>query len=227
MLYELLLNHSILCLCFSLNFTANDAINNTHKTKSCKLTLQHSNFNSIIYNEENGYDEFISERMNILFPPDIILCLANEKNVWSSIQQNYPPLVLHATTTKNWGTNFGSHSPISEWCIMCRFHDEIKSESALVCSESIIKVNEEGEEILGVLPFLSPTSAAMVLAELGRLTVNTNKFNKNSINLSFRTTPLNYIIKTQKSPNKNCPICPNQDPNIYPLERTKSKYWKY
>ena len=213
-------------LCSSLSFTADDANNKIKKVASCYHTLENrSQLMAVPYDNNGGYDSFISEGFNVKYPPDIILCLANENNVWESLQQNYPPLVFHATTTSNWGINYGSHTPIEEWCIMCRFYKDIKSDHIPTCSESIIDVSNSGEVIYGVLPFLSPTSAAMVLAGLGRLTLSDDKFEENSVNLSFRTSPLNYIIKSIKKPDMECPVCSSQKIEIYPKDRVKSKYW--
>lgn len=212
-------------LCSSLAFKAKDAMGKVKKVESCSELLSETGFHPNPYDKEQGYDDFISEGMNVRHPPDLVLCLANEKNIWSTIQENYPPLVFHATTTSNWGTNFGSHEPINEWCIMCRFHEDLKQNHTPTCSESIVEVRDTGEEILGVLPFLSATSAAMLVAALGRLTIDKTAAEANSINLSFRKTPLTYIVKSHKRPLVNCPGCSNQVLGIYPDERKQSKFW--
>lgn len=212
-------------ICSSQIFSADNAIKKIKKVQRCSEVLVNSGFNPIPYNSPGGYDDFIKEELNIKYSPDIILCLANEKNIWSTIQENYPPLVFHATTTSNWGINYGRHKPIEEWCIMCRFHKDIKHEYTPKCSNSLVDITPDGEEIHGVLPFLSPTSALMILAGIARLHVETDTFEKNSVNLSFRTHPLNYIVSSLKRPDIKCPVCSMQQSNIYPQEIVGSKYW--
>jgi len=91
--------------------------------------------------------------------------LANERNVWSTIQHNYPPLVLHATTTANWGINLGRHLPFQDWCIVCRFGID-NYETVPVCSQVEINTGEQEEDILGILPFLSNAGAILLLSEI-------------------------------------------------------------
>ncbi|MEZ5199301.1 MAG: hypothetical protein R2764_23835 [Bacteroidales bacterium] len=104
----------------SLVFSALDSVDNRLKIDCCEEILQITRVNKF-----NGdYSDFLKSS---LLNYDIILCLANERNIWSTIQNNYPPIVLHATTNDSWGINMGRHIPIKEWCILCRFKDELKT----------------------------------------------------------------------------------------------------
>lgn len=216
---------SIHNLCSSLLFKAGDALHELKKVDCCVQALAGSKFKAIPYTKENGYDDFISEGLNIESPPDMILCLANEKNIWSTIQENYPPLTLHATTTSNKSINFGSHRPRLDWCLMCRFHKDIKHEYTPQCGESVLITKDSGEEVIGVLPYLSPMSACMIMASLGRLAVYSESFTGNSINLSFRQLPLKYLVTTTRGPLSSCPVCSRQELGFYTPEIKSSKFW--
>lgn len=168
------------------------------------------------YNDFTGTSEYAQSN------PDIILCLANEQNVWSTIQDSYPPLVLHATTTKNWALNFGRHIPTKEWCILCRFSDQLKDNFHPKCAEGIISTEDSGKEILGTLPFLSPAGSVLVLAELGKVHLNAFPINKNFVEFSMK--PLFGNIVTQRGQKKGC-ICNDQSFNLYKQFRGNSKFW--
>ena len=115
----------------SLVFTYEDATQRKFKTKTCEtLLLQLGKQNVRTF--EIDYRRFLEDQAS---KADLILCLANENSIWSTIQNNYPPIVMHATTNKNWGTNFGRHLPLKEWCIMCRFESEVEANFVpIVCA---------------------------------------------------------------------------------------------
>jgi len=203
----------------SLAFNANDAIQHKSKVDKCACTL--SDINSKISRFQTSFKDYISTGKYIDQTPDIVLCLANEQNIWSDIQNNYPPIVLHATTTPNWGINFGRHIPKKEWCIMCRFSNEIDNSFTPVCSE--VEIKKEETPVLGVLPFLSPTAAVLVLAELGKMSTQDFPVNNNFIQYTMKTTDSQFI-SYQRSADKSC-ICQDQDINDYPEEIKTTKYW--
>ena len=115
----------------SLSFSAYDAVVKSSKTDICKNVLLVSGLD--VESHPLKYADFTSKYTDKLLDVDLILCLANEDNIWSSIQVQLPPITLHATTTPSWGVNFGRHIPISEWCILCRFKSHLRDTITYPC----------------------------------------------------------------------------------------------
>ena len=93
----------------SLPFSFHDALQEKHKVDVCGKILE--NMNRHICAVPKTYYEFTGEESFAERRPDLVLSLANENNVWSTIQDNYPPIVIHAATTQSWGINLGRHIP--------------------------------------------------------------------------------------------------------------------
>jgi hypothetical protein len=194
-----------------------------YKVDVCSEALKSGRFQPLPF--VGSYGEFVGRGYFLDNPPDIILCLANEQNIWSCIQHNYPPLVLHATITPNWGLNFGRHIPLKEWCIMCRFGDEIIHEFTPECSTGYLEVaGNKNESALGVLPFLSTAGAILILSELAKLGKSEYPVNKNFIQFSMRT-PEGLFVQMQRHRKEGC-ICAEQALELYPSQITNTKYWK-
>lgn len=204
----------------SLLFSAEDSIDKTIKVECCRNIIS-ENLVSIF----NGdYSSFINANGKSNF--DLILCLANERNIWNTIQNNYPPVVLHATTNESWGVNIGRHIPLKEWCIMCRFKDSVKYEMQAPCGDSIVSKTKDGEEILGTLPFLSPASATLLLSELIRLSQG-YVLPSNFTIFSLKLNGHNIFQNLKQISDKNCPVCNSQFEQIYHKQNQNTKYWGY
>jgi len=97
---------------------------------------------------------------------DLILALANEYNVRTTIAQINAPLVLHATTGETWLSELHRHVPGRDDCIACRTRD-VKAPT-MGCStakvEDLTKVSSDA-----ALPFLSAASGLMLATALQRL----------------------------------------------------------
>lgn len=203
----------------SLVFTPVDAAVGNKKVDACAREVS-----SLIKVEPypNDYASFITRGSYREHVPDIILCFANERNIWSTIQHKCPPLTFHATTTKNWGTNFGRHTPHKDWCIMCRFGKEVKPQVSTTCSQGNIS-SDPGKEQLGVLPFVAPASAIIVLSSLFKIEnpeyMNTPAF----VQFSMRSVDGHFIHQPRES--KGCEICSCQDIDIYPQYIKQTKHW--
>jgi hypothetical protein len=200
-----------------------DAVFGMYKSDVCSEALRLSRLRPVPF--VGSYNDFVGRGHFLDNPPDIILCLANEQNIWGCIQHNYPPLVLHATTTSNWGLNFGRHIPLREWCIMCRFAEEIKHDFTPECGTGYLEVASNKEEsMLGVLPFLSTASAILILSELAKLGGSEYPSNRNFIQYSMRT-PKGSFVQMQRYRKEGC-ICREQSLNLYPSQIKNTKYWK-
>lgn len=199
-----------------------DVVRQKYKVDVCSEALRPSGMQPVPF--VGSYNEFISEGHFLDSVPDIILCLANEQNIWSCVQHNFPPLVLHATTTSNWGLNFGRHIPLKEWCIMCRFGNEIEHEFTPECSTGHLEVGNKNQSVLGVLPFLSTASATLILSELAKVGMTEYPINKNFIEFSMKTREGSFQ-QMQRNGKQDC-ICTEQTLELYPSEITKTKYWE-
>jgi hypothetical protein len=205
----------------SLIFSFKDAKDKTKKVEACKRELIESNTSPEDFPID--YAEYIDKGHYRENAPDMILCFANDKNIWSTIQHNCPPLTFHATTSKSWGTNFGRHIPHKEWCIMCRFHTEVKNTLVPVCAEGNIS-SDPAKETLGMLPFLAPASAIITLAELYKLYITPQYINEPSfVQFSMRRVSGNFVATSR--PGKDCYVCQDQSIDIYPDYVKNSKYW--
>lgn len=171
------------------------------------------------------YSEYIKQGNFFKPPPDLILCLANQGTIWPDIQHNLPPIVLHATTTTNWGVNFGRHIPKKEWCILCRFSDEAKRLHRFVpeCGKGTMVEENDALPILGVLPFLSPMSAVLLLTEMEKMAFSTYTVSSNFVEFSFKTSTGTFLKSTGQI-NEDC-ICRSQRIETYLEPIKKSKYW--
>ena len=209
----------------SLPFTPFQAAKKLPKVKAC-IDILENNPNIKCRYYICDYSEYIKQDNFLKPPPDLILCLANQKIIWSNIQNNLPPIVFHATTTPNWGVNFGRHIPKQEWCILCRFHDEANRLHQFIteCGKGTIIDKNNTEPTLGVLPFLSPMSSVLLLAEIAKMAF-TEKYpvNYNFIEFSFKTPKGNFLASTGQI-NKDC-ICINQDIKSYLEPINKTRYW--
>ena len=205
-------------------FLENDAKKESLKVDVCESALKESKLK--IYKHEGDYSSYIKSINYSEQYPDLILCLANERNIWSSIQHNYPPTVLHATTTSSWGINLGRHFPLYDGCIVCRFGVNINNYVPLCGSAVVERQGEIKEEKHGVLPFLSPAAAVLIFAELIKLNIGSVTPTKNFSEFSMRTSISSDFVNSFLPRRLNCPICSQQDSTLHDLLNSKSKYAK-
>jgi len=207
----------------SLIFTKAQTDNVTYKVDAVDAYLKGTLINSVPHVEE--YAQFINNGKYNRFVPDLILCFANDKGIWSTIQNKFPPLTFHATTNKSWGTNFGRHIPEKEWCIMCRFHGEIQAKfTSVVCSAGNISPEPE-KEILGILPFLAPASALIALTEIYKLNTDPNYSDGPSfVEFSMRKATGGFVGSLRGA--KQCYVCRDQSLDLYPKYIQDTKYWR-
>jgi hypothetical protein len=198
-----------------------DVVKQKYKVDVCARVLKSGRIHPVPF--IGSYNDFIEKGKALDCTPDIVLCLANEQNIWSCIQHNFPPLVIHATTTPNWGLNFGRHIPLNEWCILCRFGNEIEHEFKPECSTGRIEARNKNESVLGVLPFLSPAGAVLILSELAKLGSTEYPVNKNFIEFSMKS-PDGAFLQMQRNRKEGC-TCREQLFDLYPEQVKDTKYW--
>lgn len=205
-----------------LPFYAHDALLKKDKIQACSDALRPSRTSQIRF--KGDYSDFIAKNGFLTTAPDLILCLANERNIWATIQNNLPPIVLHATTTLNWGVNLGRHIPKREWCIMCRFSREIDISFHPVCGEvELKKSNSQEKPVQGVLPFLSTVAAVLILAEMAKMAMKDYPVNDDFVEFSSRNTGTQFLT-AQRAAEEGC-VCNEQSLDLYQKEIVTSKFW--
>ena len=140
--------------------------------------------------------------------------LTNEDGAWALVPYLLPPVVLHGTTTSGWGFGAGRHIPRLEDCTICRMpRPEIKFRA--ICAQGEISNSDDNiQAATASLPFLSAASAALLLAEVIKLSVSlthphfaemiVNEGNEIAADLRyglFAVTPLKRLI------NESCHGC--------------------
>jgi hypothetical protein len=109
------------------------------------------------------YDQFDHDA----FKPDLILPLANERNIRHAVACRGEPVILHATTSRTWEAQLHRHLPGSDDCITCRMPDP-KSQVQLACAT--VPLETAGTPSTdAALPFLSATAALLLVSGLYRL----------------------------------------------------------
>lgn len=170
----------------SLLFSYTDAEMNAQKTDVCARYLMKFGVASHLFNGD--YREYpYHHNHDDIRSADIVLCFANENNIWSTIQRLYPPVSFHATTSKSWGLHIGRHIALVENCLVCTFKNVLETEFTPGCSKGAIPIESSQKELetdashTAILPFLAPAAAVLTLAELQKL-------------LLSRHTPANTVL---------------------------------
>ena len=112
------------------------------------------------------WNTFLERRGRRSMDFDVWLPLANEFGVRGAMQHNVPPLMIHASTTANWGVNHGRHIPGRDDCLLDRFR-EPSAEGNLTCATA--KVPGTGEDTVdAALPFASLFAGTLIIYDLIR-----------------------------------------------------------
>ena len=127
--------------------------------------LAHSKLNASF--EVSWWDDFLNAHPRATFDFDIWFPLANEFGVRRAMQANVPPLMIHASTTANWGVNHGRHIPGRDDCLVDRFRTEVQP-SDLTCA-TVSTSTSSGQDIDAALPFASLFAGLLITADLVRL----------------------------------------------------------
>jgi hypothetical protein len=191
-------------------FTYNDAALQRNKAARCREFLVDTGMKADGFDRD--YNEFPSNHEGLdLATPDIVLCFANENNIWNTIQQQYPPICFHATTSKSWGIHVGRHIPLVENCLVCTFQNYIQSEIAFKCAEAEIHPHRglAGEPSnTAILPFLAPAAALVTLSELIKVLGLGVQVRENSIEFNMSTA--NGVFLSTFQSFGNCYACRHQ-----------------
>jgi hypothetical protein len=128
------------------------------------------------------WNEFVQQNPTDLRKHDAWLALANEHGVRRSMQSNYPPVTLQASTGRNWGVQFGRHTPFVDDCQLDRFPEE--PAGPLMCAEGPVRL-VSGKQIDAALPFSSFTAGLLVAAAAARMAIGELQRGPNMALLAF------------------------------------------
>ena len=166
------------------------------------------------------WNDYIKQQDRSTLPFDVWLPLANDFGVRLSMQSNVPPLMIHASTTANWGVNHGRHLPGTDDCLADRFPDEVSARDlACAAGETIV----QGERIDAALPFCSLFAGLLVTAELLRLQLPNYPQVPNFALFDWYAT-LDTIQKWDKAPRPSC-ICRQQNRDFHHTFNKTTRHW--
>jgi hypothetical protein len=185
----------------SLLFGVSDVLINAHKTELAERFLRSTQISASCLNgtwREHAIGLSASDF-------DVWVSLTNEDGAWAQVPFQLPPVVLQGTTTSGWGFGAGRHIPRKEDCTLCRMP---RAEAVFrgPCAEGEIPQTVATLPQRASLPFLSAASAALVLAELGKLRMQNVATLPNDVAADLKTG-LPAVIATMRRPDDNCRGC--------------------
>jgi hypothetical protein len=109
------------------------------------------------------YDEWLGTEDG--WKPDLVLALANDRDVRQAIGLRGEPMLIHATTGRDWTAELHRHIEDVDECIACRF-PEPRPSPGFACSTGEVTDVESGSHNDAALPFLSAASGLMLARAL-------------------------------------------------------------
>ncbi len=179
-----------------------------------------SGSNLVATAEPLWWNDFLAQRKRPSFDFDVWLPLANEFNVRQAMQHNVPPLMIHASTTRNWGVNHARHIPGRDDCLSDRFPVEEVTAEHLTCSTAPIQLAEQ--QVDAALPFASMFAGLLVAADLVRALLPGYPQVANFALLDWYG-PLDAIQVADRRPRPGCP-CRDQSRSFHDRFNGGTKY---
>lgn len=171
--------------------------------------------------------EWYSPEMINLGQFDLVVPAANEHGFQRLVMENYPPLMIAASTGDDWTAYLQRHIPINEDCLECRFPAPDNGVASFECGSGNLEGGATGHRSVvasktGALPFLSFAGAVMAIAEILKLESGESfPITPNCASIRFDTEEYT-IINSQRAPKRGCPYCP--DKRVYRTVRQSSRY---
>lgn len=162
-------------------FSWQDAVAETPKVEVAARWLRDAGIEHI--EPHTAWLDQIPERWNSrpAGTPDILISAANERNVRTQIESEYPPLQVYATTGRNWQTTLLRHIPLVDPCSCCVPGVEIAKAPALCATASLAPASTlQGQDDVA-LPFLSYAAGLMTAAEITKLALVGNAETPNRV----------------------------------------------
>lgn len=136
---------------------------------------------------------------------DVWISLTNEEGAWAEIPFQMPPVILHGTTTSGWGFGAGRHIPRLEDCTLCRLPHPAQ-EFRGRCAEAQLETAPATPRVSASLPFLSVAAAALIVAELMKLSSECLPELPNDVSADFRVG-LPAVVATHRVHDSSCRGC--------------------
>ncbi len=169
------------------------------------------------------WNTYVEQHERSSYPFDIWLPLANEDGVRYAMQHGVPPLMIHASTTANWGVNHGRHLPIEDDCLVDRFPAEAVTAEDLACSTG--RVSDNGVNVDAALPFLSLFAGLLVTADLVRTQLEDYPQVPNFALFDWYGA-VDCLQKWDRKPSRDC-ICRQQHQGFHRRLNRGTKYWPF
>lgn len=150
---------------------------------------------------------------------DLVLPLANEHGIRWELQNRVPPLMVHASTGRNWNVNFARHIPGRDDCLVDRF-EGLHEKPTFRCAEGNVALGGP-TAVDAALPFLSFFAGLLVATDLVRLALPDYPQTPNFAHYSFRANRFVPQFDT-RGPRPGC-ICQDQSELFWRL-RAKTRY---
>lgn len=157
---------------------------------------------------QGSWREYVDDRLSGDGPFDVWLPLANEYGVRRSMAMNLPPLMLHGSTSRDWGVFLGRHIPLRDYCLHCRFPEE-GAQASFPCGEGDPVAEPDrpkDEQIDPSLPFVSAAAAALVVGEVLKLGVSDYADQPNYVSVNLKSSMEN-VVALEHPRREGCPTC--------------------
>lgn len=171
-------------------FSSQDALNEKYKVEVARRWLGQAGVERI-----EAHNAWLDEipgrwRRREVGTPDILISAANERNVRSQIESDFPPLQVYATTGQNWQATLFRHIPLSDSCSLCVPGGETRRPPAPCATAPSTEADDNGEEDDVALPFLSYAAGLMTAAEIAKLAIAGETRTRNRVFFEPRTKNL-------------------------------------
>ena len=189
------------------------------KAETCKLHVKNRNLSATYF--KGSWDDYYATEKALGF--DIWLPLANENGVRQTIQNLFPPLMIHASTGRNWIVNFGRHIPLRDDCLLDRFPPDVIGDEVFACSSGPVSLSSKDD---AALPFASFFAGLLIAIDLMRLTLPRYPQTTNFALYDFYSD-LSIVQQWNKRPSKTCLCQQPYSRGIYQKWRQNTKYWYF
>lgn len=198
-------------------FTASDAVDTRAKvTVGQEYLADHVS----VTGHDMRYGQFVETVQDD--PADVVIPVANEYGVRSTIQHNRPPVMVH-TTTGGSRVYVRRHIPLVDPCLLCHFPpDEVgftsecaNAPASAIGSSAPDATAEPDEHADAALPFVSVMAGALLAGELIKLNRDDYPVTPDFVELdmfsTFENSPLAYDWPCAPE----CPFCVRQNEAFY------------
>lgn len=155
---------------------------------------------------------------------DLVVPGANEYGVQYEMMNNYPPLMIGASTGTQWDIHLQRHIPIIDDCLECRIPSE-KPKSILRCGTGDVSnlVDPGAPRQTGALPFLSFSASLLALSEIAKLGIPAYSMPKENGAIMLFKVPEPSFMTVRYDRKTNCHYC--LDKQRFQRLRANSKFY--